>query len=108
LHRLRMDRMDWNTPSNCIRSSAVRRALVLVQPEMESCRFLLDTFRPWGGDFQGMGVYRSDEVWRKVWGGVWSVARAPRPHRRDEPTGLSLGTVASQQSRLPFHPAGSV
>src|SRR5204863_4302501 len=79
---------------------------VLVQPEMESCRFLLDTFRPWGGDFQGMGVYRSDEVWRKVWGGVWSVARAPRPHRRDEPTGLSLGTVASQQSRLPFHPAG--
>ena|SRR5438876_12215731 len=81
---------------------------VLVQPEMESCRFLLDTFRPWGGDFQGMGVYRSDEVWRKVWGGVWSVARAPRPHRRDEPTGLSLGTVASQQSRLPFHPAGSV
>jgi hypothetical protein len=38
---------------------------VLVQREMESCRFLLDRFRPSGGDFQGMRVYRSDEVWRK-------------------------------------------
>src|SRR5450759_5199736 len=26
----------------------------------------------------------------------------------DEPTELSLGTVASPQSRLPFHPVGSV
>jgi hypothetical protein len=81
---------------------------VLVQREMESCRFLLGTFRPSGGDFQGMRVYRSDDVCRKSWEGVWSEAPTPRSHRRDEPTGLSLGTVASQQSRLPFHPAGSV
>src|SRR5438046_331946 len=85
------------------------RCYVLVQPEMESCRFRIASVPPLrGGDFQGMGVYRSDEVWRKVWEGVRSGARTPRPHRRDEPTGLSLGTVASQQSRLPFHPAGSV
>ena len=32
----------------------------------------------------------------------------PHSHRVDEPTGLFLGTVASQQSRLPLHPAHSV
>ena len=31
-----------------------------------------------------------------------------QPHRRGEPTGLSLGTVALQQSRLLFHPTKSV
>jgi len=34
---------------------------VPVQPEMERRRFpLVGKFRPSGGDFQGMGVYRSD------------------------------------------------
>jgi hypothetical protein len=34
---------------------------VPVQPEMEKGRFpLVDEFRPSGGDFQGIGVYRSD------------------------------------------------
>ena len=35
--------------------------VVPVQPEMERRRFpLVGKFRPSGGDFQGMGVYRSD------------------------------------------------
>jgi hypothetical protein len=49
-----------------------------------------------------MGVYRSmrsgPELGERERGAAW-LAR-PRPHRRDEPTGLSLGTVALQQSRL--------
>ena len=61
-------------------------------------------FRPSGGDFQGIGVYRSDEVL----GGAQSRARTPRLHRLDEPTRLSLGRVAFQQSPLPFHLAQSL
>jgi hypothetical protein len=57
-----------------------------------------------------MGVYRSMrpglELGERERGAAW-LAR-PRPHRRDEPTGLSLGTVALQHCRLLFHPAGSV
>src|ERR1019366_6377432 len=41
-----------------------------------------------------------------AWGGERG-AMLPRSllHRLDEPTELFLGTVASPQSRLPFHPA---
>jgi hypothetical protein len=51
-----------------------------------------------------MGVYRS---MRSGHGRGKRERRAkrfarPRPHRRDEPTGLSFGTVALQQSRLPL------
>ncbi|MGB7555745.1 MAG: hypothetical protein WBM04_15335, partial [Candidatus Korobacteraceae bacterium] len=39
----------------------------------------------------------------------WEAAQEARSgaagHRLDEPTRLSLGAVASQQSRLPFRPA---
>ena len=76
-----------------------------VQPETEKERFpLVGKFRPAGGDFQGIGVYRSDLFWvraRKVF------SRALE-HRLDEPTGLSLGMVASLQSPLPFSPAKSL
>jgi hypothetical protein len=69
---------------------------------MESGRFpLVGKFRPSGGDFQGMGVYRSDVFLGRA---RKAISRA-RPHRLDEPTGLSLGMVASLQSQLPFHPA---
>src|SRR5207245_9601547 len=50
-----------------------------------------------GGDFQGMGVFRSDEVW----------GRAREEFARsliafDEPTSLSLRSAAFLQSPLPF------
>ena len=75
---------------------------VPVQPEMERGRFpLVGKFRPSGGDFQGMRVYRSDVFL----GRARRVIFRARQHRLDEPTGLSLGVVASLQSPLPFHPA---
>jgi len=38
---------------------------VLAQPEMESWRFPLVKFPPlWGGDFQGMRIYRPMLVFR--------------------------------------------
>jgi len=78
---------------------------VPVQPEQERGRFpLVGKFRPSGGDFQGMGVYRSDVFW----GGARRLIFRARLHRLDEPTGLSLGMVASLQSLLPFHPARSL
>jgi hypothetical protein len=78
---------------------------VPVQPEMERGRFpLVGRFRPSGGDFQGMGVYRSDVFF----GGARKVISRARPHRLYEPTGLSLGMVASLQSPLPFPPANSL
>jgi hypothetical protein len=51
-----------------------------------------------GGDFQGIGVYRSDVL----------LGRARKTnfrarHRLDEPAKLSLGMGASLQSPLPFH-----
>jgi hypothetical protein len=54
-------------------------------------------FRPAGGDFQGMGVYRSDVV------GKSAESNLPRSdHRLVEPTRLSLSMVASQQCRFCF------
>jgi hypothetical protein len=56
-----------------------------------------------GGDFQGIRVYRSDAFWGR--------ARKATPrarHRLDEPTGLSLGMVASLQSQRPFRSAMSL
>lgn len=43
--------------------------LVLVQPEMERARFPLVSIPPFGQKSQGIGVYRSDEVWkgRRAW-----------------------------------------
>jgi len=84
---------------------SVRAPTVLVQPEMERGRFpLVGKFRPSGGDFQGIGVYRSDTFWGRA-GKLFSRALQ---HRLDEPTGLSLGMVASLQSPLPFPPAKSL
>jgi len=51
-----------------------------------------------------MRVYRSDVVSGKS---AKANFRA-RLHRLDEPTGLSLGMVASPQSQLPFRPAKSL
>src|ERR1700690_738589 len=51
-----------------------------------------------GGDFQGIGVYRSD-----VFLGRARKANFRARHRLDEPAKLSLGLVASLQSPLPFH-----
>ncbi len=60
--------------------------------------------RPSGGDSQGIRVYRSDAVSLRS-----AEAKPPRSvHRLDEPTGLSLGMVASPQSPLPFRPAESL
>jgi len=56
-----------------------------------------------GGDFQGIGVYRSDMVF-----GAKRERNSRAPHRLDEPTRLSLGMVASLQSPLPFHLAMSL
>jgi len=78
---------------------------VPVQPEMESGRFpLVGKFRPSGGDFQGIGVFQSDVFV----GRARRVLFRARQHRLDEPTGLSLGMVASLQSPLPFYPAKSL
>jgi len=81
------------------------RQTVPVQPEMERGRFpLVGKFRPSGGDFQGIRVYRSDVFL----GRARRVLFRARQHRLDEPTGLSLGMVASLQSPLPFYPAKSL
>ena len=55
-----------------------------------------------------MGVFRSDALERTDSEEERRREAAPRDHRLDEPAGLSLGAVASQQSRLPFHPAITV
>ncbi len=91
--------------ANLGRAAAQLIASVPVQREMESERPpLAAEFRPSGGDFQGMGVYRSDVLLGRA------QKRAPLRsyHRLDEPTRLSLGVVASQQSQLPFHLAQSL
>jgi hypothetical protein len=80
------------------------RHFVLVQPEMEKERIpVASKFRPLGGDFQGMRVYRSDGIW----GGAEKGNFRSSEHRLDEPTRLSLGMVASPRSP-PFHPAKSL
>jgi hypothetical protein len=54
-------------------------------------------FKAWGS------IVRCWEEWKG------DVGKPDPPfHRYDEPTRLFLGTVASQQSRLPLHPAGRV
>jgi hypothetical protein len=85
---------------------------VLVQHEADARRFSL--FRRFAsGIFKASGL-SSDEFqetqgqeseFRK--GAHTTISCAP-PHRLDEPTGLSLSTVASPQSRLLFHPAAVV
>ena len=83
---------------------ADRPESVLVQPEMESGRSPLVNIPPFGGDFQGIRVYRSDVVFLKS-----AEAKPPRSvHRLDEPAKLSLGMIASPQSPLPFRPAKSL
>ena len=57
-------------------------------------------FRPAGGDFQSIGIYRSDVVV------CWAAKNFTPPMMiivRDESAKLSLGMVASPQSPLPFH-----
>lgn len=73
---------------------------VLVQPEMERWRSPLVSIPPFqGGDFQGIGVYRSDEDSKEGQDTGFSDA----VHRLDQPTRLSLGLVASTQCPPPFH-----
>ena len=61
---------------------------VLAQRENEDWRVVEEgRFRPAGGDFQGIGVYRSDPGsygWRLL-------GATPFVHRLDEPIRLSLG-----------------
>jgi hypothetical protein len=66
---------------------------VPVQREMERERSRSMSIPPLrGGDFQGIGVYRSDVFWGRA-----RKANFRAQHRLDEPTKLSLGMVASQQ-----------
>src|SRR6266566_8422 len=45
-------------------ASTLLRDCVLVQPELEKEHSpLMSVFRPFGRGFQGMGVFRSDDVW---------------------------------------------
>ena len=78
---------------------------VPAQREMERERSPLASIPPLrGGDFQGIGVYRSDVFL----GRARKVNSRARYHRLDEPTRLSLGMVASLQSPLPFYLAESL
>ena len=87
------------------RAITQRGGIVPVQREVESERSPLGAkFRPSGGDFQGMRVYRSDVVL----GRAQKRTSLRSDHRLDEPSRLSLGMVASQQSPLPFHLAQSL
>jgi hypothetical protein len=83
---------------------------VLVQREMEGSRCLLDTCRPWGGGFQGMGSIARMRSGGRVGEGCGAELAHTDLIRQltNEPTGSFLGAVASQQSRLWFHLAGSV
>ena len=77
---------------------------VPVQPELESERSPLVSIPPFGRGFsrhRGLPIRWSLE-------GTLSGAPASRSHRLDEPTRLSLGRVASQQSPLLFHLAQSL
>ena len=67
------------------------------------------------GSFQGIGVYGSmrsrQQHWERERGFLSRKIARSRPHRLDEPTGLSLGAVALHPAgagRLPFRPARSV
>jgi hypothetical protein len=73
---------------------------VLVQPEMEKRRSpLVSDSALRAGIFKAWGSFDPMEVGRRK-------NESSRPvHRLDEPTGLSLGMVASPHCPLPFHPA---
>jgi len=61
-------------------------------------------FRPSGGDFQGIGIYRSDVYFFLEVCGRRRLRIAPDcSSSAMSPSGLSLGMVASPQSLLPFH-----
>src|SRR5262245_45563186 len=65
---------------------------------MERGRSPLVSIPPFGRDFQGMRVDRSDVVSLRS-----AEAKPPRSvHRLDEPAGLSLSMVASPQCRFRF------
>jgi hypothetical protein len=100
-----LDKLFWVLARRCW--SAWKQSLIVV------CRFsrkwraalsVSELFRPSGEDFKGVRVDRSDEVGA----GRRAVLARPGFHRLDEPTRLSLGMVASQQSPLPFHLARSL
>jgi hypothetical protein len=74
---------------------------VLVQPELEKRRSPLVSIPPFGRGFSRHGGLSIR--WRL--GGARTSPHAP-VHRLDEPTGISLGMVASPQCPLPFRPAG--
>jgi len=57
-------------------------------------RFAAGIFKAWGN------------LSKSVKKGRTAVEAVPADRLRWVSTGLSLGTVASPQSRLPFHPAG--
>jgi hypothetical protein len=76
---------------------------VLAQPEMEKRRSPLVSIPPLGRGFSRHGGLSIR--WRL--GGARTSPHAP-VHRLDEPTGISLGMVASPQCPLPFHPARSL
>lgn len=85
---------------------------MLVQDEADSCRFF-PFHRFAAGIFQASGsIARYTKERRARNSRVRKGARSKRlrapPHRLDEPTGLSLRTVASPQSRRLFHPAAVV
>src|SRR5215472_654853 len=73
---------------------------VLPQLEMEKRRSPLVSIPPFGRGFSRHGVFRSDGVWA-----AQERMLTPPVHRLDEPTGISLGMVASPQCPLPFRPA---
>jgi hypothetical protein len=76
---------------------------VLAQREMEKRRSPLVSIPPFG---RGFSRHRGLSIrWRL--GGARKSPHAP-VHRLDEPSGLSLGMVASLQCPLPFRPAGSL
>jgi len=92
----------WRRPlerrTNVTHFIGARGGFVPAQREMERERSPLVSIPPLrGGDFQGIGVYRSDVFWGRA-----RKASLRAQHRLDEPTKLSLGMVASLQSPLRF------
>ena len=77
--------------------------IVLVQPEMEKRRSPLVSIPPFGRGFSRQGVFRSDGGWA-----AQERVLTPPVHRLDEPTGISLGMVATLQCPPPFLPARSL
>jgi len=67
------------------------------QPETEKRRSPLVSIPPFGRGFSRHGVFRSD-------GGLGGARTSPHApvHRLDEPTGLSLGMVASKAAQSLF------